>query len=373
MSGGVDSSVAAALMVEAGYEVIGVTLNVEPREIALETIAREDACCSITSVEDARRVASHLGIAHYALNFRDVFRERVIDDFSREYTRGRTPNPCVRCNEYIKFEAVLDRLTALDADVIATGHYARGDTCQVTGRPRLLRGADSWKDQSYVLYPIKTDLLARVVFPLGGMTKAEARQAARARGLLTADKPESQDICFVPDGDYGAHVARQYGAAARPGAIRDTDGRVIGEHRGIVYYTIGQRRGLGIAATEPRFVIRIDADANEVIVGVADDLLATTFSVSAVNWVSIERPSDVLRAETKIRSRSAVAASEVWPGGDGGAFVRFSSPQRAITPGQAAVFYQGDIVLGGGTIECVDPLAHAAVTRDAEFASVGAR
>ena len=220
MSGGVDSSVMAAMLVEQGHEVIGVTLNVEPRQLSLEPVERVDACCSLSAVEDARRVADRIGIPHYTLNFRDVFRERVIEDFVAEYRRGRTPNPCVRCNQHIKFEGVLNRLHALDADAVATGHFARRGRDDASGRWTLARGRDPAKDQSYVLYPLTQELLGRTLFPLEGMTKAEVRARARALGLITADKPESQEICFVADNDY-ARFVEQYAGASRPGPILD--------------------------------------------------------------------------------------------------------------------------------------------------------
>src|SRR5437867_1851717 len=287
MSGGVDSSVAAALLVEQGHEVIGVTLNVEPREVEDANLERADACCSLSAVEDARRVADRLGVPHYALNFKDLFRERVIDDFVAEYRRGRTPNPCIRCNEHVKFEAVLHRLHALDADLVATGHYARSDRDPRTGRWRLRRGLDAGKDQSYVLYPLSQALLARSLFPLGGMTKDEVRATARRRGLVTADKPESQEICFVASGGYADFIARMSPDAIRPGPIVDTSGRLRGQHRGVVHYTIGQRRGLFLSSPEPLFVTEIDAERNTIVVGPEHELFRRGFLVERMNWVSI--------------------------------------------------------------------------------------
>jgi tRNA-specific 2-thiouridylase len=353
MSGGVDSSVAAALLVEQGHEVIGVTLNVEPREVEEANAERVDACCSLASVEDARRVADRLGVPHYPLNFRELFRERVIDDFVAEYRRGRTPNPCVRCNEHVKFEAVLHRLHALEADYVATGHYARRDRDDRTGRWRLWRGADRRKDQSYVLYPLGQPLLGRSLFPLGGMTKDEVRATARRLGLVTADKPESQEICFVASGSYADFIARRAPEAVRPGPILDTGGRRLGEHRGIVYYTVGQRRGLFLSSAEPLYVVEIDAERNTLVVGPEHELLRRAFIVAALNWVSIDRPDRVRPAEVRVRSHAAEVPCTLHPLDDGRVRVELDEPQKAVTPGQAAVFYDRDLVLGGGTIDRV--------------------
>jgi len=361
MSGGVDSSVAAALLVEQGHEVVGVTLNVEPREVEAANVERADACCSLASVEDARRVADRLGVPHYALNFRDLFRERVIDDFVAEYRRGRTPNPCIRCNEHVKFEAVLHRLHALDADLVATGHYARGDRDPRTGRWRLWRGVDARKDQSYVLYPLSQALLARSIFPLGGMTKDEVRATARRLGLITADKPESQEICFVASGSYADFIAGRSPESARPGPIVDTAGRTLGEHRGVVYYTIGQRRGLFLSSTEPHFVVEIDAERNTIVVGPERELFRSGFAVERMRWVSIAEPAGARPASVRIRSRAPEVAATLRPLADGRARVELEQPQKAITPGQAAVFYDGDLVLAGGTIDRILPERHRAV------------
>lgn len=364
MSGGVDSSVAAAMLVEQGHDVVGVTLNVEPRQLMLNTVERVDACCSLSSVEDARRVADRIGIPHYSLNFKDVFREKVIDDFVAEYQRGRTPNPCVRCNEFIKFEAVLHRLHALDADAVATGHFVRRGQDGSSGRWQLLRGVDRWKDQSYVLYPLRQELLARSLFPLGEMTKEEVRARARALQLITADKPESQEICFVPDNKYGNFISEYAGDAVRPGLIVDQNNRVLGEHRGIVFYTIGQRRGLNLATPEPLYVLDIDPERNVLVVGRESGLYSEGLEAERINWVSIDPPNCELRARARIRYRAPEVDATIRPLSDGRVIVTFDEPQKSVTPGQSVVLYRGDVVLGGGTI------ARALSTAEAETAEL---
>lgn len=350
MSGGVDSSVAAALLVEQGYDVTGVTLNVWPKNTPVEVLERPDACCSLSAVEDARRVAARLDIPHYVLNVREVFQRTVIDHFVAEYRRGRTPNPCVRCNEHIKFAAVLQRLHGLDVDYVATGHYVRLHRDAATGRYVLLRAVDRQKDQSYVLSVLGQDLLARSLFPLGELTKAEVRTLARARDLLVADKPESQDICFVAAGSYRDFLRRQEPAIAAPGPILDRAGRVVGQHQGIAFYTVGQRKGLGIAGAQPRYVVAIDATRNALIVGDAEELLATTVEVEQFNLVALPALTGPVPVQAKARYRMAEEPATLEPGPEGRAIVRFTRPQRALTPGQALVCYDGDVVIGGGTI-----------------------
>lgn len=347
MSGGVDSSVMAAMLLEQGHQVIGVTLNVEPRQASLD-VERVDACCSLGAVEDARRVADRIGIPHYTLNFKDVFRQRVIENFVEEYRRGRTPNPCVRCNEHIKFEGVLNRLHGLEADAVATGHFVQRE--QVGERWGLRKGLDAGKDQSYVLYPLTQQLLGRSLFPLGAMTKGEVRARARELGLVTADKPESQEICFVTDNDYAAFIATHAPEAARPGAIVDREGRHLGEHRGVVHYTVGQRRGLGLPGPAPLYVVEIDAGKNEVVVGDASELERVGLEADEFNWVAIDPPRESIRAAVKIRYRAPEVPCLVEPLGDDRVRVLFDVPLKAVSPGQAAVLYDGDLVLGGGTI-----------------------
>jgi tRNA-specific 2-thiouridylase len=346
MSGGVDSAVAAGLLARDGYEVIGITMR-------LWTIEDPDAprgkkrCCSVEDTDDARAAADAIGIPHYVLNMEREFHERVIDYFVSEYGRGRTPNPCLACNEHVKFRALLDRALALDADYLATGHYARID--EAGGRYRLRRAVDETKDQSYVLYTLGQADLAKTLFPVGARTKVEIREAAREMALPVAEKPDSADICFVPDGDYRAFVRARLPQAA--GVMRDGSGTAIGEHDGIAGFTVGQRRGLGIPGGEKRFVTGIDAALNVVTVGPEHKLMSRGLVAEHVHWLAGAPPRAPIRADVKIRYRTQAAAAMVNPLVDGGAEVTFDRPQRAITPGQAAVFYDGDEVLGGGAIE----------------------
>ncbi|HLI25937.1 MAG TPA: tRNA 2-thiouridine(34) synthase MnmA [Chloroflexota bacterium] len=351
MSGGVDSSVAAALLVEAGYEVIGVTLNVWPEHDPTQALVeRADACCALGAVEDARRVAAQLGIPYYVLNFREVFRRTVMANFAAEYARGRTPNPCVRCNQFVKFDALLARAAALDADYVATGHYARIDRDPASGRWRLRKAVDRHKDQSYVLYVLSQERLARTLFPLGERAKAEVRALAARLGLVTATKPESQEICFVPANDYRAYLARVAPETRRSGPIVDLAGRVLGQHEGIAYYTIGQRRGLGLAVGEPLYVVDILAEENTLVVGPREALFAEGCLVEDVNWVALPPLAEPLAAAARIRYRAEEVACLLAPAGADQLVVRFAAPQRAVTPGQAIVFYADDVVLAGGTI-----------------------
>ncbi len=344
MSGGVDSAVAAGLLARRGYDVIGITMRLWTREdpAALRSQRR---CCSVEDTDDARAAADALGIPHYVLNMEREFGARVVDYFVDEYARGRTPNPCLACNQHVKFDALLARAEALGADYLATGHYARIERSD--GRYRLLRAVDAEKDQSYVLYTLGQRELARTLFPVGDYTKAEVRALARELGLPVAAKPESADICFIPDGDYRAFLSSRL--ALTPGPIVDETGAVVGQHQGVAAYTIGQRKGLGVALGAPRYVTEIDPARNVVVVGPEEDLLATRALVEDVHWVSGEAPSAPVRLDVKIRYRTEPAAALVVPC-EGGAEVRFERPQRAVTPGQAAVFYDGDEVIGGGII-----------------------
>ena len=350
MSGGVDSSVAAALLVEQGHRVVGITLNVWPEGDRVGVVEREDACCALGAVEDARRVCATLGIPHYVVNFRETFQRYVIDNFVEEYRRGRTPNPCVRCNQFIKFDALLAKAQALGSDFVATGHYARvGRTPE--GRWALRRAADLNKDQSYVLYVMTQERLARAMFPLGELAKEETRRLAVELGLHVAGKPESQDICFVPTRDYRDYLREHDPGSLRPGPIRDSSGRVIGSHQGIAQYTVGQRRGLGIASSKPLFVTEIWAEENTLIVDEEASLYREEARVASVNWVAIDRPSGPVQVVAKARYKAEMVPATLEAVTDGCARVVFDTPQRALTPGQTIVFYQGDLVVGGGTLE----------------------
>ncbi|HVG96234.1 MAG TPA: tRNA 2-thiouridine(34) synthase MnmA [Chloroflexota bacterium] len=355
MSGGVDSSVTAALLKHEGHDVIGVTLNVWPEAQADES-TRTKACCGLSAVDDARRVADLLGIPYYVLNFRDLFREYVIADFVREYARGRTPNPCVRCNQHVKFRPVLQRADALGAEYVATGHYVRRDRDPVSGRYRLRKARDAAKDQSYVLFPMRQDELARTLFPLGDYEKAATRELAARFGLPVAGKAESMEICFVPDNKYGRYVTAAAPEAAQPGPILDAQGRYLGEHPGIVHFTVGQRRGLGLASQEPLYVLAIEPERNAVIVGSDADLLSRELIADGLNLVALPELRGRLTCRARIRYRMQEAPATVAPAPEHGpdaVRVRFAAPQRAITPGQAVVFYDGDSVLGGATIASV--------------------
>ncbi len=359
MSGGVDSSVAAALLVADGHEVVGVTLNLWPAWLP-EPDDSFRACCGVSAIEDARAVARHLGIRHYVLNMRDAFEREVIARFADEYARGRTPNPCIACNQAIKFSLLLARADALGLDGVATGHYARVARDPATGRYLLLRGRDPRKDQSYVLYGLTQSQLARVRLPLGDYTKDQTRALARRFGLPVADKPDSQEICFVPRGSYAEVVGRLRPQALRPGPILDTAGRVVGEHRGIGRYTVGQRRGLGVAAGVPRYVVAIDAPRNAIVVGSEQDLLAEGLVASAMNWVAVDGLDAPRKVTARVRHGGQDVDATALPGPQPGQVtVQFARPQRAPSPGQAVVLYEGDVVLGGGIIDAVRTRAGA--------------
>src|SRR6266851_3988618 len=346
MSGGVDSSVTAALLKQAGHDVIGVTLNVWPDLPNMPDIHREDACCALGAVEDARRVADALDIPYYVLNFREVFEDKVIKDFVQTYASGRTPNPCIRCNQFIKFDALLVKARQLGAQYVATGHYARIEH----GTPnRLRKAADPQKDQSYVLYVMSQDRLGAAMMPLGEFTKSETRQIAKDLGLQVANKPESQDICFVPFKRYTEFIELYAPEVLQPGPIVNRDGAVLGEHKGIALHTVGQRRGLGVAAGQPLFVTSIEPSSNTVVVGGPDDLLKSECLLDEVNWIDGNLPREPVRAMGKARYRSQEVACTVRRDGDR-IRVAFDQPQKALTPGQALVLYDGEYVLGGGTI-----------------------
>ncbi len=351
MSGGVDSSVAAALLKRAGHDVTGVTMRLVdlPAEICRSEGLR--SCCGRRAVEDAHRVALSLKIPHFVADMRAPFEKLVVADFCREYARGRTPNPCVLCNRFIKFDLLLEKAGELGADLLATGHYARIERDARHGGFLLKKGLDAAKDQSYFLYAMTQAQLARVLLPLGGRTKAEVRRIAKRMGLAVADKSESQEICFVPDDDYPGFLKGRIPEAFRPGPLVDPDGRILGEHAGIAHFTVGQRRGLGVASARRLYVVSVDAASNTVVAGPDEALRAVGLLASGVSYVSGVRPDGPFKARVKIRYRHKEAEACVTPIGATGARVLFASPQRAVAPGQSIVFYRRSTVLGGGIIE----------------------
>ena len=348
MSGGVDSSVAAALLHEQGYEVIGITLQLWGKDVCVSSGTR--LCCSVRDALDAKSVAKRLGIRHEVLELVEVFRTHVIDYFVTSYAQGETPNPCIACNNHIKFGALVEQAQALGADEVATGHYAQADYESARGRYVLRRACDPSKDQSYVLFGLTQEQLQHARFPLGGLSKPAVRAIARSLGLVTADKPDSQDVCFVRDRNKDGFLRRELKVSEESGPIVDTEGNVLGRHHGLLGYTIGQREGLGLAVGVPMYVVATDRSHNRLIVGTRDKLLRRHGVVTTLNWVSIEPPTAPLCASVKIRAHHEPAAATITPQGNGFCLVEFEEPQSAVTPGQAAVFYDGDILLGGGWI-----------------------
>jgi tRNA-specific 2-thiouridylase len=352
MSGGVDSAVAAALLVRAGCPVVGITLRIWPDQRPGDAGERFDSCCSPAAAEEARRVAERLGIPHYVLNYEGEFDREVIDYFTAAYARGETPNPCVACNTRLKFGSLLARARGWGAVAVATGHYARVERDAATGRWLLRRGLDPRKDQSYFLYGLSQEQLAAARFPVGGQTKAETRRLAREWGLPVADKPDSQEICFV-SGDYRAFLRQRMPEAARSGPIRDSAGALRGSHAGVAFYTVGQRRGLGIGSASPLYVVDIDAERNELVVGDEDELLVDHVAVDAVNLIAVAELTAPRRVLAKVRSAGAPEPATLHPGAAARLHLDFDRPQRAVAAGQAAVFYaceEPDLVVGGGTI-----------------------
>lgn len=352
MSGGVDSSVTGYLLKEQGYECCGCTMKLyESEELDRCSCTNDGAtktCCSADDVEDARSVAYNLGMPFYVLNYKEDFEKCVIADFVKCYECGMTPNPCIQCNKHMKFEKLLKQAEALGYEGVATGHYARIE--EENGVFRLKKASDPSKDQSYVLYNLSQEQLSKIKFPLGGLPKSEVREIAEKQGFINARKHDSQDICFVPGGDYASMIERYTGKTFKPGNFVDVNGNVIGPHKGIIHYTIGQRRGLGIPAKDRLYVIKLDVEKNEVVLGSNEDLFSKTVKVSDLNWIEgSDIPTD-FRCSAKIRYRMNEQPCSVHYEGDGHATITFDEAQRAATPGQSAVLYDGDTVLGGGII-----------------------
>ncbi len=352
MSGGVDSSVAAALLIEQGYEVIGMMLRLWAEDVTAEGQACDthNRCCTPDQLRDARRVADLLGIPFYVLDTREVFRQQIVQRFIDGYASGLTPNPCLACNRHIRFTHLLNHALALDAEYLATGHYARLQRAD-DGRIELLKGIDESKDQSYVLSVLRQEQLRHALFPVGGYHKTEVRDLAQRFGLPVASKHDSQDLCFLADGNYRRFLRQYAPDAVRPGPIMTTAGDILGQHTGLPDYTIGQRKGLGISYAEPLYVLAKDTARNALIVGTIAELGQTALAARDVNWISGEPPAEPLRAEVKIRYKARPAAATVTPLPGDRVHVRFDAPLRDIAPGQGAVFYDGDRCLGGGIIE----------------------
>jgi tRNA-specific 2-thiouridylase len=351
MSGGVDSSVAAALLARAGHEVIGLSMQLYDQR---EGQVRFGTCCTIDDLHDARRVAARIGIPHYIVNFERQFADTVVSNFVREYAGGRTPIPCVHCNGDLKFATLAERAGALDAEFVATGHYARVERDETTGAYRLLRGLDPEKDQSYFLFTLDQAQLAHAMFPVGALDKAAVREHAREMGLPVANKPDSHEICFVPDGDHSGFLERHLehrGASIGGGQIRSVAGDVVGRHEGVHRFTVGQRKGLGLSSPVKLYVVGIDAAEKTVTVGPREALERTTLDASGVNWVAGVPPVTGTRVTARIRHRHREAAAAIAPGPDATVHVTFDEPQHAVAPGQAVVFYAGEVVLGGGWID----------------------
>lgn len=346
MSGGVDSSVAAALLLEQGHEVVGLHMKLADPQ---EGPARPRSCCALDDALDARQVAHRLGIPFYVLDFRALFAHQVVDNFVSEYQAGRTPNPCARCNQFVKNAALLAHARTLGCSHLATGHYAHIRIHPITGKSQLVRPADLSKDQTYFLFGTPAHEIDHLMFPLAGYTKPQARQQAGKMGLVTWDKPDSQDVCFVP-GDYRDFLRQKTGTQI-PGDIVDTQGRILGRHQGLAFYTIGQRKGLGLSAPEPLYVVRLDPERNQVVVGAELALMSNRIWVSGINWVSIPPPGDAISVTVKVRYSHAGEIATVHPTQDGLTCLDLAQPVRGVTPGQAAVFYDGDVLLGGGWIE----------------------
>ncbi len=348
MSGGVDSSVAAVLLMERGFEVAGATFKLfDNEDIGVE---RTRTCCSLEDVLDARSVADKLGFRHDVFNFGREFERDVMIPFAEAYQNGETPNPCIECNRSIKFEKFLERALLLEYDYIATGHYARIEQDPDSGRYLLKKGMDQSKDQSYALYTMTQEELSRTLFPLGNLKKTEIRAIAEEKGFVNAKKPDSQDICFVKDGDYAGFLKKTLGIDPAEGEFVDKEGTVLGRHKGIIHYTVGQRKGLGKTFGKPMYVVHIDSENNRVTLGSNEDLFTGSFTVGGVNLISVPELKGPMEVAVKTRYKAAEVPATIYPAEQGRIFVEFKEKQRAVTPGQAAVFYQSDVVVGGGTI-----------------------
>ena len=348
MSGGVDSSVAAWLLKEQGYDVIGVTMQIWQDE---DNVVQEEngGCCGLSAVDDARRVAASIGIPYYVMNFKQEFQKNVIDYFTEEYLNGRTPNPCIACNRYVKWEALLQRSLSIGADYIATGHYARIDKLP-NGRHAIRRSATLAKDQTYALYNLTQEQLEHTLMPVGNYSKDQIREMAEKIGLQVANKPDSQDICFVPDGDYASFIEENADAPIRQGNFVTPDGKILGKHKGIIHYTVGQRKGLGIALGQPMFVIAIHPEDNTVVLGTKEELQGKSFFAKEINLMKYAKIPDGLEVTAKIRYRNEGKKASLYPE-DNRLRVVFHETMDSITPGQSAVFYEGEDVVGGGVIE----------------------
>lgn len=349
MSGGVDSSVGAYLLKEAGYEVMGVTMQIWQDE---EELVQEEngGCCGLSAVDDARRIAMALNIPYYVMNFKKEFKENVMDYFVTEYMQGRTPNPCIACNRYVKWESLLHRSLSIGADYIATGHYAQIVQLE-NGRFALKKSVTAAKDQTYALYNLTQEQLSHTLMPVGAYTKDEIRKIAETISLRIAHKPDSQEICFIPDHDYAAFIEQTTGKKSEPGNFVDSQGNILGRHKGIINYTIGQRKGLNLSMGKPVFVVAIRPETNEVVIGDGTEVYADRLYANRLNFMSIEKLEGIMQVQAKIRYNHQGSGCTIQMAGEDRLLCIFEEPQRAITPGQAVVFYDGDIVVGGGTIE----------------------
>lgn len=350
MSGGVDSSVAAYLLKEQGYDVIGITMRMAPNDP--DEIENEGGCCGLSAVEDARRVCAKLDIPFYVMNFKKSFKEKVIDNFIDEYMQGRTPNPCVQCNKHLKFDELLNKARGIGAEYIATGHYAKIEQ-NADGRYELIKSDDDKKDQTYMLYNFTQDQLSHTLMPCGSYTKDKIREIAKEIGLAVHNKKDSEEICFVPDNNHGRFIEKNSTKKVKPGNFVDENGNILGRHKGIVYYTIGQRKGLGLALGRPVFVTRIDAKKNEVVIGREEEIFQDELIAKDVNFIPFDKLTDELECTAKVRYSGKPAEATIYPMEYGKVRVKFKDKQRAITKGQSVVFYDGNRVLGGGIIQAI--------------------